>query len=177
MQDGSVGCHHRVQKNKSKLNVQKTIEIQVSHFHRRQPPHPLLNHRQQGGSVIRETSLKQGELFFRPHSDSDLNGGGGQRARVLINKVSHYYKIIIGTAVSIVELTKLPRIIISDTKNSVHHPPTKQAHLKVFFLSQLKTCYDYYLAECIDLIFKHHHNVNHCLVCSPQNYHQRHLSC
>lgn len=130
MQDGSVGCHHRVQKNKSKLNVQKIIEIQVSHFHRRQPPHPLLNHRQQGGSVIRETSLKQGELFFRPHSDSDLNGG---EAHVLINKVSHYSKIIIGTAVSIVELINLPRIIISNTKNSVHHPPTKQAHLKVFF--------------------------------------------
>lgn len=66
MRDGSPGCHRRVQTNKLELNVQKTIEIQVSHFQTlAYSSHPGYCW-QQGGSVIRETSLKQGDLFFSP---------------------------------------------------------------------------------------------------------------
>lgn len=111
MRDGSAGCHRRVQTNKLELNVQKTIEIQVSHFHRHSPTHPLLD----------ITGSRVAQLLERHHSNrrtrcsapcSDLNGGEGQRDRMLINKPSHYYKIT-GTAVSMGGLLKFSRIIIS----------------------------------------------------------------
>lgn len=41
MRDGSAGCQRGVQTNKLELNVQKTIEIQVSHFSSHSPTHPL----------------------------------------------------------------------------------------------------------------------------------------
>ncbi len=113
MRDGSAGCHRRVQTNKLELNVQKTIEIQVSHFHRHSPTHPLLD-------IV---GSRMAQLLERHHSNretcfsalcSDLNGGEGQRDRMLINKASHYYKII-GIAVSMGELLKFPRIIIFNT--------------------------------------------------------------
>lgn len=136
MRDGSAGCHRRVQTNKLELNVQKTIEIQVSHFHRHSPTHPLLD--------IVGSRLAQ--LLERHHSNretcfsalcSDLNGGEGQRDRMLINKASHYYKII-GTAVRMGELLKFPRIIISNTPKIL---PTIQQQKSTIegFSSQLKT--------------------------------------
>lgn len=116
--------------------MQKTIEIQVSHFHRHSPTHPLLD--------IVGSRLAQ--LLERHHSNretcfsalcSDLNGGEGQRDRMLINKASHYYKII-GTAVRMGELLKFPRIIISNTPKIL---PTIQQQKSTIegFSSQLKT--------------------------------------
>lgn len=138
MRDGSAGSHRRVQTNKLELNVRQTIEIQVSHFNRHSPTHPPLD----------ITGTRVAQLLERHHSNrescfsvrcSDPSGGEGQRGRMLINKMSHYYKII-GTAVSMGELLKFQRIIISSTpKNSAHHPPIRKAHLRAFFLSQLKT--------------------------------------
>lgn len=43
VRDGSASCHCRVQTNKLELNLLKTIEIQVSHFHRHLTTHPLLD--------------------------------------------------------------------------------------------------------------------------------------
>lgn len=143
MRDGSAGCQRGAQTNKLELNVQKTIEIQVSHFSSHSPTHPPpRSYRQQGGSVIRETSLKQEQLFcfFLPALRCDLNGVVGQRDRMLINKASHYYKII-GPAVSMGVLLKFPRIIISHTPKilpTIHQQ--KKAQLRFFFLSFFFFC-------------------------------------
>lgn len=73
------------------LTCRKTIEIRVPHSCRHEPNHSHLNHMQQGDSAISKTSLKQWELIFRPSSGSDLNGGGRQRAHMLIDTATIYY--------------------------------------------------------------------------------------
>lgn len=69
---------------------------------------------------------------------SDLHGGEGQRDRMLINKASHYYKII-GTALSMGGLLKSQRIIINNTPKILPTIHQQKSTIEgFFFMSQLK---------------------------------------
>lgn len=167
------------------LMCRKTIAIQVSHFHRHSPTHPLLD----------ITGSRVAQLLERHHSNrekrfpalcSDLNGGEGQRDRMLINKASHYYKII-GTALSMGGLLKFQRIIISSApKNAAHHPPTKKHNwgLGVFSVAaENTTCVITNTFPPSTDLFLHasakRPSLSGSLLSSanPQKYLQCHLSC